>query len=76
MRRMFDWYDHRGLLGNPLVLRAILGREPRTLEQYIRELAPLSDRRDAVCGDEIQNGFEASVEVVLRDQVFQRDVVG
>lgn len=39
MRRMFDWYDDRGLLGNPLVLRAILGREPRTLQQYVRELA-------------------------------------
>lgn len=39
IRRMFDWYDDCGLLGNALILRAILGREPRTLEQYIRELA-------------------------------------
>lgn len=39
MRRMFDWYDERGLLGNPLVLRAILGREPRTLRSYLEELA-------------------------------------
>ena len=39
MRRMFDWYDERGLLGNPLTLRAILGREPRTLRSYLEELA-------------------------------------
>lgn len=39
MRRMFDWYDERGLLGNPLVLRAVLGREPRTLRSYLEELA-------------------------------------
>lgn len=39
MRRMFDWYDECGLLGNPLILRAILGREPRTLHAYLEELA-------------------------------------
>lgn len=39
MRRMFDWYDERGLLGNPLTLRAILGREPRGLRAYLQELA-------------------------------------
>ena len=39
MRRMFDWYDERGLLGNPLTLRAILGREPSTLRSYLEELA-------------------------------------
>jgi len=38
LRRMFDWYDHQGLLGNALTLRAILGREPRTLRSYIEEL--------------------------------------
>jgi uncharacterized protein YbjT (DUF2867 family) len=39
MTVMFEWYDKRGLLGNALVLRAILGREPRTLRAYLQELA-------------------------------------
>lgn len=39
MQRMFDWYDHNPLVGNPLTLRAILGREPRTLRAYFGELA-------------------------------------
>lgn len=39
MQRMFAWYDHHALLGNPLTLRAILGREPRTLRTYFEELA-------------------------------------
>jgi len=39
MDKMFAWYDKRGLLGNALVLRAILGREPRTLKAYLGELA-------------------------------------
>lgn len=39
MTKMFDWYDKRGLLGNALTLRAILGREPRTLKAYLEELA-------------------------------------
>src|SRR5579863_9980566 len=39
MRTMCRHYDHRGLVGNPLVLRAILGREPRTLRAYFEELA-------------------------------------
>ena len=37
--RMFAWYDKRGLRGNALTLRAILGREPRTLRAYFEELA-------------------------------------
>lgn len=32
-------YAAHGLGGNPLTLQAILGREPRTLNQYIQELA-------------------------------------
>lgn len=36
---MFAWYDYHGLPGNALTLRAILGREPRTLRQYLQELA-------------------------------------
>jgi hypothetical protein len=38
MKTMFDHYDHHGLLGSPLTLRAILGREPRTLRSYFEEL--------------------------------------
>jgi uncharacterized protein YbjT (DUF2867 family) len=36
---MFRWYDSHGLLGNALTLRAILGREPRTLRAFFEELA-------------------------------------
>jgi uncharacterized protein YbjT (DUF2867 family) len=40
MRRMMAYYDKHGLPGgNPLVLRSILGREPRSLKGYFRELA-------------------------------------
>lgn len=38
IKKMFDWYDHHPLIGNPLILRAILGREPRTLRAYFEEL--------------------------------------
>ena len=36
---MFEHYDRFGLRGNALTLRAILGREPRTLRAYFEELA-------------------------------------
>jgi uncharacterized protein YbjT (DUF2867 family) len=39
LEKMFAWYDQRGLLGNALTLRAVLGREPRTLRAYLGELA-------------------------------------
>lgn len=40
MARMMTSYDAHGFAGgNALVLRAILGREPRTLVQYVHELA-------------------------------------
>lgn len=39
MRPMFDHYEHFGLRGNALTLRALLGREPRTLRAYFEELA-------------------------------------
>ena len=39
MRKMFDWYDHHGLLGNDIVLHALLDREPRSLRSYLEELA-------------------------------------
>lgn len=39
MRPMFEHYDRTGLLGSPLTLRAVLGREPRTLRAFFEELA-------------------------------------
>lgn len=36
---MFEHYDHYGLRGNALTLRAILGREARTLRAYFEELS-------------------------------------
>jgi uncharacterized protein YbjT (DUF2867 family) len=39
MQPMFDWYDRHGLVGNSLILRSILGREPRSLRAYLEELA-------------------------------------
>ena len=39
MKAMFEHYDHHGLLRNPLTLSAILGRQPRSLENYFQELA-------------------------------------
>jgi hypothetical protein len=44
MRLMFAHYDQHGLVGNSLTLRAILGREPRTLRAYFEELARKSER--------------------------------
>jgi uncharacterized protein YbjT (DUF2867 family) len=38
LEKMFDWYDKRGLMGSALDLRAILGREPRTLRSFFKEL--------------------------------------
>ena len=40
LRTMYADYDRFGFPGgNALVLRAVLGREPRTLREYVRELA-------------------------------------
>ncbi len=39
LKAMYDWYDAHSLLGNALTLRAILGREPRTLRAFFEELA-------------------------------------
>ena len=36
---MYAFYDRHGLVGNTLTLRAILGREPRSLQQFFAELA-------------------------------------
>ena len=42
LKAMYDWYDAHSLLGNPLTLRAILGREPRTLRAFFEELTEKS----------------------------------
>jgi hypothetical protein len=47
LEKMFDWYDKRGLMGNALTLRAILGREPRTLRAFFAELAAATDAKQA-----------------------------
>ena len=39
LQTMYAWYDAHGFLGNPLTLRAILGRDARTLKSYFEELA-------------------------------------
>lgn len=38
LTRMFAWYDKHPLLGNATTLRAILGREPRDLRAFFKEL--------------------------------------
>lgn len=45
LKQMYEDFDRHGLPGgNPLVLRAILEREPRTLAEFIRERAARRDR--------------------------------
>jgi uncharacterized protein YbjT (DUF2867 family) len=39
IRKMFQWYDSHGLLGNSSALQVILGREPRTLRSFFEDLA-------------------------------------
>ena len=39
LKAMYDWYDAHSLLGSALTLRAILGREPRTLRAFFEELS-------------------------------------
>ena len=39
LKAMYAWYDAHGFLGNALTLRAILGREARSLGEYFKELA-------------------------------------
>ena len=36
---MYAFYDRHGLVGNALTLRAILGREPRSIRQFFADLA-------------------------------------
>lgn len=39
MRAMFDWYDAHDLVGTAITLRAVLGREPTTLREYLEDAA-------------------------------------
>ncbi|CAM4077770.1 NAD(P)H azoreductase [Bordetella pseudohinzii] len=39
MRRVFDYFDRQGLQGNAITLRAVLGREPRSLRDFVAEMA-------------------------------------
>lgn len=38
LARMYDYYDKHGLVGNPLILKTVLGREPRSMHQFFRDL--------------------------------------
>lgn len=38
LKAMYDYYDRYGLVGNALTLRAILGREPRSMRQFFADL--------------------------------------
>lgn len=38
LARMYAYYDKHGLVGNPITLRAVLGREPRTMQDFLRDL--------------------------------------
>ena len=38
LAKMYVYYDRFGLVGSPLTLAAILGREPRSLRQFIADL--------------------------------------
>jgi uncharacterized protein YbjT (DUF2867 family) len=38
LRPMYAWYDEHGLLGSAVTLRALLGREPRTLRDFLAAL--------------------------------------
>ena len=35
---MYAYYDRHGLVGNPITLRAVLGREPRSMADFLRDL--------------------------------------
>ena len=47
MKPMFEWYNRHSLNGNALILRTILGHEPRTLEEFISELAAMSKTKSS-----------------------------
>lgn len=39
VKTMYDYYDRYGLVGNPLTLPMVLGREPRSIRQFFADLA-------------------------------------
>lgn len=41
--KMFEYYDQRGLVGNPNVLRWILKREPISIESFVQRISKDSD---------------------------------
>jgi uncharacterized protein YbjT (DUF2867 family) len=45
LKKMYDHYNKTGLLGSGLTLKAILGREPRSLRKYFEELAAKSKQQ-------------------------------
>ena len=45
LKKMYDWYDAHSFLGSAVTLRAILGREPRSLREYFVELNAQFTRR-------------------------------
>jgi uncharacterized protein YbjT (DUF2867 family) len=49
LRQMFAYYARHGLAGNPNVLRWLLGREPQTVEGFLRGVAR-SEQRNVNCG--------------------------
>lgn len=38
LARMYAYYDKHGLVGNPIMLRTVLGREPRSMQDFLRDL--------------------------------------
>ena len=61
--KMYSYYDAHGLTANPLMLRTILGREPRSLRDFFSELArggPDSLAPDAAAAGAAEPGPVAS----------------
>lgn len=48
LARMFGWYNKHALLGNATTLRAVLGREPRTLRAYFEDLNAGTDQQNEI----------------------------
>jgi NAD(P)H dehydrogenase (quinone) len=36
LEKMFTYYDHNGLWGNPLTLKTLLGRQPTSFKEYVK----------------------------------------
>jgi len=44
LRQMFAYYAAYGLIGNPRVLRWLLGRPPASLESFVRRIVAQQDQ--------------------------------